>query len=93
MLDPMKSTTATKIITAANQRMQLIVHYPLFAASINAKIFDPNGNKILDINSTSYDKELYSEFLSGSAGSHTVVLRNYGDQSVPLHVILDDIES
>jgi hypothetical protein len=93
MLDPEESKTVTKVITESNQRMQLIVHYPLFSASINAKVFDPAENKILDVNATSYDKELYSEFLGGTAGSYTIVLTNFGDQSVPIHVILGSIEN
>lgn len=73
--------------------MQLIVHYPLFSASINAKIFDPAEKKILNINSTSYDKELYSEFLATATGRYTITLTNFGNQSVPIHVILANNES
>lgn len=93
ILQPTESTTATKIIKAANQRMQLVVHYPLFAASINARVLDPSGNEILNVNSTSYDKELYSEFLSGVSGNYNIVLTNHGDQSIPIHVILGNIEN
>lgn len=93
VLEPTKSTTATKVIKTANQRMQLIVHYPLFAASINAKILDPSGNEILNVNSTSYDKELYSEFLSGTSGTYNIVFTNYGDQPIPIHVILGNTEN
>ena len=73
--------------------MQLVIHYPVFGALLNAKIIDPNGMIIIDVNSTSYDRELYATFKASNAGKYTVTITNYAFRLVPIHVIFNNIEN
>ncbi len=89
---PNESYSAEKVLKAG-QNMQLAIHYPLFGAPINAKIKDPNGIVVSDINSTSYDRELSTTFTPEISGEYTVTITNHGTESVPVHTIFGNIQN
>lgn len=90
---PNESQSAVKVVKVG-QNMQLAVHYPLFGVPINAKIIDPNGIVVSDINSTSYDRELFTIFTPEISGEYTVTITNLGSESVyPIHVLFSNIQN
>jgi len=91
IIKPNESLTMSKELQWG-QKAQLVIHYPIFGIPLNAKVTDPSGVTIVDVNSTSYDRELYSEFQTSSDGKYTLTVTNYGTQETPLHIILDDVE-
>lgn len=90
-VSPSESLIVSKELQAG-QKTQLVIHYPIFGIPLTAKIVDPSGVTVVDINSTSYDRELYAEFQPTSSGKYTLTVTNHGTQATPLHVILDSIE-
>lgn len=92
MINPNESVTAIKELKTG-QQAQLIIHYPIFGIPLTANVKDPNGIVAVDINSTSYDKELYAVFQPNSNGKYTLTITNHGTQEVPIHVILGGIEN
>lgn len=92
VISPNESQSAVKV-AKAGQNMQLAVHYPLFGVPINAKIKDPNGIVVSDINSTSYDRELFTTFTPEISGEYTVTITNLGSESVPVHVLFSNIQN
>jgi len=91
-VNPNESISETKEVRSG-QKMQLLIHYPIFGTLLNAKITDPNGMTVIDVNSTNYDRELYSTFKASDAGKYTIKITNYASQSVPVHVIFSNIEN
>lgn len=91
-IPPNESQSAVKVVKVG-QNMQLTVHYPLFGVSINAKIKDPNGIVVSDINSTLYDRELFTTFTPEMSGEYTVTITNLGSESIPVHVLFSNIQN
>jgi len=54
---------------------------------------DPNGELVIDVNSTSYDRELYATFEPTLNGKYTLAVTNYGAQGTPVHVIFSNVEN
>lgn len=87
-----KSISATKAVKEG-ENMQLIVHYPLFGAPLNAKITDPPGTIVSDVNSTRYDRELLIMFTAQTDGEYTVTITNLGIEQIPVHVVFSNVQS
>lgn len=92
VLEPYKSISATKAVKE-DENMQLLVHYPIFGASLNSKIIDQQGIIVSDINSTSYDRELLATFTAQTGGEYTVTITNLGTEQIPIHVVFSTIQS
>lgn len=92
IVSPNESITTSKELKAG-QKAQLVIHYPIFGIPLNANVKDPSGEVAIDVNSTSYDRELYATFEPTSNGKYTLIVTNHGEQETPIHVIFSDIEN
>ncbi len=90
VLNPNESVTALKDLETG-QQAQLIVHYPIFGIPLTASVTDPNGIMVINVNSTSYDRELYAVFEPVLDGEYTLTVTNHGIQDTPIHVIFSNV--
>jgi hypothetical protein len=77
----------------SGQKVYLVIHYPVFGIPLNANVKDPSGEVVMDINSTSYDRELYATFEPALNGKYTLAITNHGMQDTPVHVIFSNAEN
>lgn len=91
VIQPSESQSAARLVEAG-QNMQLLVHYP-YGISVNAKIKDPDGEIVRDVNSTAYTNELATTFTPDNSGKYTVTITNTGAESAPVHVVFGSIKT
>ena len=90
IIPPYKSVSAVKLVKAG-ENMQLLVHYPVFGALLNAKVTDPRSI-VSNVNSTTYDRELSSTFTAQVDGEYTVTITNLGTEQIPVHVVFSNVQ-
>jgi hypothetical protein len=92
VVGPNESVITSKELKAG-QKAYLVIHYPIFGIPLNASVEDHNGEMVIDVNSTSYDRELYATFEPTLNGKYTLIVTNHGAQETPIHVIFSNVES
>lgn len=92
VIAPNESVITSKELKSG-QKAYLVIHYPVFGIPLNANVKDPSGEVVMDVNSTSYDRELYATFEPTLNGKYTLTVTNHGAQNTPLHVIFSNVEN
>lgn len=90
VISPNESVTTLKDLKTG-QQAQLIIHYPIFGIPLTASVTDPSGVVVINVNSTSYDRELYAVFEPVLDGKYTLTVTNHGIQDTPIHVIFSNV--
>lgn len=92
VIGPNESVITSKELKSG-QKTYLVIHYPIFGIPLNANVKGPSGEMVIDVNSTSYDRELYTTFEPTLNGKYTLIVTNHGAQETPIHVIFSNAES
>ena len=92
VVGPNESVIASKELKSG-QKAYLVIHYPIFGIPLSANVKGPGGDLVIDVNSTSYDRELYAAFDPALNGKYTLTVTNHGAQATPVHVIFSNVEN
>jgi hypothetical protein len=77
VVGPSESVITSKELKSG-QKVYLVIHYPVFGIPLSANVRDPSDQVVIDVNSTSYDRELYATFESTLNGKYTLTVTNHG---------------